>query len=90
MAVATNRFFYSKKQANCMGEDDSNKVFNGKEWIAYSEWISKDFMDCTCNWDDAKLVFETEDDNPPIEINPIKLEREMEATRDIWDDEGYY
>ena len=70
----TNRFFYSETQATLFGEDDSNKVFNGKEWVAYSEWISKGFMDCTCNWEDAVLVFETEDDWPPIEINPNKYD----------------
>lgn len=72
MVKPTNRFFYSKQQANLFGYDDANKVFNGKEWLEYSEWISKDFMDETCNWEDAVLVFETEEDWPPIEVNPNK------------------
>ena len=73
--ILTNRFYYSEKQATLWGENDANKVFNGKEWVAYSEWVSKNFPDNVCNWDDAILVFETEKDNPPVEVNLIKLEK---------------
>ena len=66
----TNRFYYSAKQANIWGYNNANKVYNGKEWLDYSEWISKKFMDKTSNWDDAVLVLETDEDFPPIEINP--------------------
>ncbi len=71
MSEKTNRFFYSEKQATINGVNDANEVFNGTEWVKYSELISKGFEHLTSNWDDAILVFETEEDYSPIKINPL-------------------
>lgn len=75
MKNPTNRFFYSEEQATLFGENNANEVFDGKEWIKYSEWISKEYINKTSNWDDAKLVYETEDDMPRIKVNPITYEK---------------
>jgi hypothetical protein len=68
--MATNRFYYSEKQANCMGVDLANEVLVNGKWLRYSEWISKRFPDKKSNWDDAVLVHETEKDGFKININP--------------------
>lgn len=59
-----NRFYYSPSQA-AMRPDHFTYVWNGQEWVCYSEWIST--SDRKSNWDDAKLVFET-DERPEIRV----------------------
>ena len=66
-----NRFYYSKKQ-NEIDEEMWNiptrftfvKTPNG--WQQYSEWCS--VKGAKCNWEDAKLVYETNDE-PEIIIH---------------------
>lgn len=58
-----NRFYYSPTQA-AMRPAHFTYVWNGKEWVAYSEWCS---LGQNNNWENAKLVFET-DEQPKIRV----------------------
>lgn len=58
-----HKFYFSAKQqavqrANCNGGGD-NAVWNGKEWVYYSEWCSN-YSVTKSQWDDIQLVFETD------------------------------
>ena len=66
-----NRFYYSKKQSDI--ENDMwgfptrfTFVKTPDGWRIYSEWCST--KGAKCNWEDAKLVYET-DDEPEIIIH---------------------
>jgi len=63
--VRKNRFFYSTTQAR-RGNSCSVYNKNTKQWVRYSEWISESFEEATCNWEDAILVYETDDDKVQI------------------------
>lgn len=62
-----NRFYYSEKQDGASkrisGLFPYSKTYvkndNG-EYVQYSEWCSLDYS--TCNWEDAVLVYETDDE----------------------------
>ena len=73
-----NRFYYSFSQdcvCRSLGEFDDkfnriegireNYVLTPNGWERYSEWCSQE--NSKCNWEDAKLVFET-DEEPKIKI----------------------
>lgn len=63
-ATMKNRFYYSEKQAS-LDPGHYCYVFNGTEYVEYSEWCSHSGY--TSNWDDAKLVYAT-DDEPVIKV----------------------
>lgn len=65
-----NRFYYSEKQANCLGYDIANEVFNGTKWVRYSEMITDEFPDHFPKWPDAVLVYATNSNDLKIKINP--------------------
>lgn len=66
-----NRFYYSKKQSE-IDEEMWNMptrftfVKTPDGWKQYSEWCS--VKSAKCNWEDAKLVYET-DDEPEVIIH---------------------
>ena len=66
-----NRFYYSEAQKaahrGSIYVEHVTYVWNGTEWVEYTEWCSG-CDECKCNWDDAVLVFET-DDFPQIKSN---------------------
>lgn len=63
-ATMKNRFYYSEKQVS-LDPDHHCYVFNGTEYVEYSEWCSH--LGYTSNWDDAKLVYAT-DEEPVIKV----------------------
>lgn len=58
-----HKFYYSACQA-AMRPAHFTWVWNGKQWVAYSEWCSSGQ---DSNWEDAKLVFET-NEQPQIKV----------------------
>jgi hypothetical protein len=66
-----NRFYYSKKQSEIYEEmwnmpTRFTFVKTPDGWKQYSEWCS--VKSAKCNWEDAKLVYET-DDEPEVIIH---------------------
>jgi hypothetical protein len=53
------RLFHSEKQR---GGDCCPEALIDGEWVEYSEHIGKGFEDKTCNWDDAVLLYESEEE----------------------------
>lgn len=73
-----HRFWYSAKQAG-IEPDHYCHVWNGTDWVEYSEWCR--LPGSVCNWDDAVLVYETDEDNPQI-----KVEGHIDWMEDYMDD----
>lgn len=64
-----HRFYFSKKQQKVHDDFEGSQhrtyVRKGGKWVEYTEWCSSPEYDS--NWDDAKLVFET-DEKPEIKV----------------------
>jgi uncharacterized protein YpiB (UPF0302 family) len=67
-----NRLYYSKKQECIAG---ANLVNVNGTWVKYTQWNSHRFSDAGCNWDDAVLVLETEDE-PQIKTTKPSIDFE--------------
>lgn len=74
-----NRFYYSAKQHAIQSaylnvdpyENPANTVWTGKEWVKYTEWCSN--PEAHCNWEDAVLVYETDDTYPQFRAGESAL-----------------
>lgn len=88
-----NRFYYSFSQDcisqkfgelddnfNCIHGIRENFVLTPNGWERYSEWCSTE--NSKCNWEDARLVFETDDD-PEIKIKYRKTSVLEEKDKEI-------
>lgn len=58
-----HKFYYSAKQDKVQNAlcDGQNAVWNGKEWVRYTEWCSN-YGSSTSGWEDKQLVFETDEE----------------------------
>lgn len=76
--MSNYRFYYSSKQqeiAQDLNPGHHCFVFNGKEWVEYTELCS--LPDSKCNWEDAILIYEC-DEFPEIHVEG--------STTAFWDD----
>lgn len=70
-----NRWWYSKKQEeilNFFNTHHTCKVFVDGKWREYTEWTTS--TDGKCNWDDAILIAESEEELP-LKIDGVEQQK---------------